>query len=973
MCHAFLAIKESGERLSHAVGCAFAICLERKQKRERDAVQATYANEDGTFVRMSSFRQTSLSERLIDPQSAIVVDHHAEVPSKPQTLEAKGDNGAIVPLEVGSDKGATLPKLGSGAIPRPRASPSLIERQSSLRLFPKLQEASPFKHHFSVRSTDPGASTLQRAKLIMNGATIPEETTTELEATPGPNHSAEAMTLPLERASQTPRPANFAFRNPLIAEITRGVSPTFPVSFVEINSPATGEREAIDNLLTLDPFSAAPLNPATIQQHHAAQQQQQLRSLANFSSNTTSPIPPCGVSPAASPGLNAALFPISDWSDIAGAGGNDESTKVSSAPFALASMDVVPTASFAANLELTSSLQSHSAGGNVSQIEVSPLSHPPSSPVTTESAISSSTAMILFGADVKCKTSLAESSTVNTVIGSAQWSSPEMALTQWRPSQLPPEQTTFGADPFDLDWAERATAMARGQLAACFPPFSTTPLGQLSTAPPPHPPGAAVCTNPFLALPSDESFVAHVFSCYCNGCHGGLSFTAFTATTTSLSVDIGQMYDDDGLHSKYVRLGVEFKKLRERYRTIKDRLKESVDCISQLEAKLLDQAIHTRNLEHENDGLAFRNQYLIKQAAFLEKQLEAVNQKRGRSIPNGCFVEGVSQDDALKNALQEINSLRGELVSQSSKFLARIAELETLNSHSSKPRGVPVSVQTSVFSDLSPFTQSSSSVDATSSSLDAFCLQDAEHENFTTNTIAVIPHAFAYSETLKNSQAQSPVSSLDAVKTAPSCSLQSDMPTRKHSLPEHVPDLAHFQSQLSSREDLLLQRISQLENQLAEMSLQQRLEVRRNQLAQQTFPSAGTNDAAAISSTDFDASIKEKLRAEYYKEQLLVRTKQLTLYAGRMADAYEEIRSLHEHLRCVRSDVERHRQEAAAAATRADSLEEELESTKQRTAKQLTDMALHLANLTDDIHALRGSGSTACGAPKDSFFSSPLK
>lgn len=51
---------KQGERLSHAVGCAFAICLERKQKRERDAVQATYANEDGTFVRMSSFRQVCI-------------------------------------------------------------------------------------------------------------------------------------------------------------------------------------------------------------------------------------------------------------------------------------------------------------------------------------------------------------------------------------------------------------------------------------------------------------------------------------------------------------------------------------------------------------------------------------------------------------------------------------------------------------------------------------------------------------------------------------------------------------------------------------------------------------------------------------------------------------------------------------------------------------------------------------------------
>eukprot|EP00108_Taenia_solium_P005479 TsM_000126700 transcript=TsM_000126700 gene=TsM_000126700 len=503
MCHAFLATKESGERLSHAVGCAFAICLERKQKRERDAVQSTYANEDGTFVRMSSFRQTSLSERLLDPQSAIIVDHRTEVPSKSQNLETKADNGTIVPFEVGPDKSATLPKLGGGAIPRPRASPSLIERQSSLRLFPKLQETSPFKHHFSMRSTDPGTSALQRAKLIMNGATIPEETSTELEETPDTNHSEGAMTLSLEMASQTPRPANFAFRNPMIAEITR-VSPTFPVSFDEINSPATGGREAIDNLLTLDPFSAAPFNPATIQQHHAAQQQQQLRGSTNFSSTTTSPIPPCGVSPAASPGLNVAPFPVPEWPDIAGAGGSDGSTQVSSAPFAPTSMEAAPTASFSANSELTPSLQSHSAGGNASHGEVLSLSHPPSSQTTTESAISSTTAMILFGADVKCQTSLAESSTVASVVGSAQWSSPEMALTQWLPGQLPTEQTTFGADPFDLDWAERATAMAKGQLAACFFPSSTTPLGHLPTAPSPHPSGAAVCTNPFLALPSDE-------------------------------------------------------------------------------------------------------------------------------------------------------------------------------------------------------------------------------------------------------------------------------------------------------------------------------------------------------------------------------------------------------------------------------------------------------------------------------------
>jgi hypothetical protein len=34
-----MAVGESGERLSHAVGCAFAICLEKKQQREKASSQ----------------------------------------------------------------------------------------------------------------------------------------------------------------------------------------------------------------------------------------------------------------------------------------------------------------------------------------------------------------------------------------------------------------------------------------------------------------------------------------------------------------------------------------------------------------------------------------------------------------------------------------------------------------------------------------------------------------------------------------------------------------------------------------------------------------------------------------------------------------------------------------------------------------------------------------------------------------------
>lgn len=145
LCHGFLAVKESrlwrshkikGERLSHAVGCAFAICLERKQKRDKESggnVTVTYNQDRTTFERTGSFRQTTITERLTDPQSAIVAE---PVPIKPV------DN----PF----------------AVQRPHATSNMLVRQGSFRGFGKLQEASsPFKRTLSLRLNEL-PSTLQR-------------------------------------------------------------------------------------------------------------------------------------------------------------------------------------------------------------------------------------------------------------------------------------------------------------------------------------------------------------------------------------------------------------------------------------------------------------------------------------------------------------------------------------------------------------------------------------------------------------------------------------------------------------------------------------------------------------------------------------------------------------------------------------------------------------------------------------------
>jgi len=68
VCHGFMARKDTGERLSHAVGVAFAVCLEKKQARECEGVTGSYNEEEGTFTRFGSFRQGTLTERLQNPQ-----------------------------------------------------------------------------------------------------------------------------------------------------------------------------------------------------------------------------------------------------------------------------------------------------------------------------------------------------------------------------------------------------------------------------------------------------------------------------------------------------------------------------------------------------------------------------------------------------------------------------------------------------------------------------------------------------------------------------------------------------------------------------------------------------------------------------------------------------------------------------------------------------------------------------------------
>ncbi|XP_021177199.2 numb-like protein isoform X1 [Fundulus heteroclitus] len=161
MCHCFMALKDSGERLSHAVGCAFAACLERKQRREKECgVTASFDASRTSFVREGSFRINSSSsqqgsssereEKLQDKKK----DQPPAIPALPPG-SASPPEGTASPME--------RPEPGGPhAIPRRHAPIEQLVRQGSFRGFPALsQKNSPFKRQLSLRLNDL-PSTLQR-------------------------------------------------------------------------------------------------------------------------------------------------------------------------------------------------------------------------------------------------------------------------------------------------------------------------------------------------------------------------------------------------------------------------------------------------------------------------------------------------------------------------------------------------------------------------------------------------------------------------------------------------------------------------------------------------------------------------------------------------------------------------------------------------------------------------------------------
>ncbi|XP_066177389.1 protein numb homolog isoform X9 [Sylvia atricapilla] len=252
ICHCFMAVKDTGERLSHAVGCAFAACLERKQKREKECgVTATFDASRTTFTREGSFRVTTATEqaereeimRQMPDAKAVETEVKTVAPGAAPNNPAPSSGSPTSPT---AEVAASLDKEMSNphAIPRRHAPIEQLARQGSFRGFPALsQKMSPFKRQLSLRINELPSTVQRKTDFPMKNSGTDWSSTSSGAASPSlfqGNHRRTPSEADrwLEEVSKTVRaqqqptsaPAPQPLLQPPPAAPASQPAPAFPVS-----------------------------------------------------------------------------------------------------------------------------------------------------------------------------------------------------------------------------------------------------------------------------------------------------------------------------------------------------------------------------------------------------------------------------------------------------------------------------------------------------------------------------------------------------------------------------------------------------------------------------------------------------------------------------------------------------------------------------------------------------------------------
>ncbi|XP_022606237.1 protein numb homolog isoform X1 [Seriola dumerili] len=298
ICHCFMAIKDSGERLSHAVGCAFAACLERKQKREKECgVTATFDANRTTFTREGSFRVTTATEAA---EREEVMRQLQDAKKAETDVKVAGNSATSVTNSSAHQTGGSpspssspplsVAALGPQAIPRRHAPAEALARQGSFRGFPALsQKTSPFKRQLSLRMNEL-PSTMQRKSDFPMKNTVPE--------VEGEGDSISSLCTQITTAFSGPPEDPFSSA-PMPKPAS---SPQSPVAPVNGTAPAFSVAVAAAAVATANPPVLAPALPAR-ETNPWAKTPAGAPASAQPGSDWSSPTPVIVVPPSSSPAI----------------------------------------------------------------------------------------------------------------------------------------------------------------------------------------------------------------------------------------------------------------------------------------------------------------------------------------------------------------------------------------------------------------------------------------------------------------------------------------------------------------------------------------------------------------------------------------------------------------------------------------------------------------------------------------------
>lgn len=291
MCHSFIALRDTGERLSHAVGCAFTACLQRKQKAQALQQQhkegqqqqqgqpptqqaATAAAETGTPGAASTtpvVNGSSPPNPTAQPPSPAQMKPSVPVPSPMPASTTAPIAVASVPSSM------TAPPIKNGAVttgteqvPSPAepkqsnaGTPILKPPPSVARPRPQPFNPSPFTRHMSLRYRSNPLSFMP-----LRNDTSGYETLTEEPAGPQLPPTVDALML----QKNTPTPLSTSFGTPVSkGPAVQSSAPSQPTSiFNGLNSNSTSTMQAPNTILNLSqrssvPSTVPPLQPQPVQ------------------------------------------------------------------------------------------------------------------------------------------------------------------------------------------------------------------------------------------------------------------------------------------------------------------------------------------------------------------------------------------------------------------------------------------------------------------------------------------------------------------------------------------------------------------------------------------------------------------------------------------------------------------------------------------------------------------------------------